>query len=124
MPASTFTLAVGRWHQVPAEIPSVLQGGSEEQDKPAKPEVKPAQWTECGLGSSTSEAVKDSPPQTGRYCVIFPLVSYFLLLKTVDPFLSLQCSRHLNFSRLTLIAQVWVEELDGIGYERWVTLCC
>ncbi|XP_075905585.1 aminopeptidase O isoform X4 [Nelusetta ayraudi] len=71
MPASTFTLAVGHWQQVPAEIPSVLEGDvgdSEEQDEPAKLGAGPRQWTEaeCGLGSSTSEVVKGTPPQTGR----------------------------------------------------------
>lgn len=92
MPASTFTMAVGYWQQVPAEIPSVLEGevgDSEEQDKPAKLGARSWQWTkaQCGLGSSTSEAVKGSPPQTGRYCIIFP-VSFFLSrpLTQVCPF--------------------------------------
>lgn len=92
MPASTFTMAVGYWRQVPAEIPSALEeevGDSEEQDKPAKLGTRSGQWTEAqsGLGSSTSEAVKGSPPQTGRYCIIFP-VSFFLSrpLTQVCPF--------------------------------------
>lgn len=113
MPASTFTLAVGRWQQVPAEIPSVLKGDvgdSEEQEEPAKPGFQPGRWTqsECGLGRSTSEAVKGSPPQTGRYGLIFPLVSFSLLLQTVHP-RSHSHSRHFNFPCLVLMEQVTIK---------------
>lgn len=122
MPASTFTLAVGHWQQVPAEIPSVLEGDvgdSEEQDEPAKLGAGPGRWTEaeCVLGSSTSEVVKGTPPQTGRYWVIFPPVSFFPLLQTVDPRLSLQHYRHLNFPRAKLIVQLTIWVVDGGGRE-------
>lgn len=122
MPASTFTLAVGHWQQVPAEIPSVLEGDvgdSEEQDEPAKLGAGPGRWTEaeCGLGSSTSEVVKGTPPQTGRYWAIFPPVSFFPLLQTVDPRLSLQHYRHLNFPRAKLIVQLTIWVVDGGGRE-------
>lgn len=44
----------------------------------------PGEWTEAdlvsGLGSSTSEVVKGSPIQTGRYFVIFPV--FFFSCKT------------------------------------------
>lgn len=127
MPASTFTLAVGRWQQVPAEIPSVLEGDvgdGEEQEQPAKLGAGPGRWTEakCGLGSSTSEVVKGTPPQTGRYWLILPpspprapSCPFFLLLQTVDPRLSPQHSRLLNFPRGKLIGQVTAWAADGGG---------
>ncbi|CAB1417009.1 unnamed protein product, partial [Pleuronectes platessa] len=50
MPASTFTLAVGHWCQVTAEIPPALEGEA---------------GLVSGPGSSSSKVVKDSPHQTG-----------------------------------------------------------
>ncbi|XP_041793134.1 aminopeptidase O isoform X2 [Chelmon rostratus] len=73
MPASTFTLAVGHWRQVTAEIPQALEAGVRDRTdcgEPAKLGAGPGEWTEAklvsGLGSSTSEVVKGSPLQTGR----------------------------------------------------------
>ncbi|XP_054867389.1 aminopeptidase O isoform X3 [Amphiprion ocellaris] len=72
MPASTFTLAVGHWHQVTAEIPPALESGVRDRtdcDKTAKPRAGCGEWAEAGvasgLGSSSSEVVKGSPLQTG-----------------------------------------------------------
>lgn len=80
MPASTFTMAVGHWHQVTAEIPPVFEEGVRDRTdwgKTAKLRAGPGQWTEAeiisGVGSSTSEVVKGSPLQTGRYFIIFPV---------------------------------------------------
>lgn len=46
--------------------------------KTAKPGAGSGEWTEAGLlsglGSSSSEVVKGSPLQTGRYFIIFPVV--------------------------------------------------
>ncbi|XP_070689894.1 aminopeptidase O [Pempheris klunzingeri] len=70
MPASTFTLAVGHWCQVTAEIPPVsqLRDGAD-CGKTAELGAGPGEWTDAelvsGLGSSTSEAVQSSPIQTG-----------------------------------------------------------
>ncbi|KAM4579208.1 aminopeptidase O isoform 2-T2 [Fundulus diaphanus] len=62
MPASTFTLAVGHWRQVPAETPSALgkeaEGGVDCSGPAA--ELVP------GLRNSTGEVVRGSPHQTGR----------------------------------------------------------
>ncbi|XP_030273983.1 aminopeptidase O isoform X1 [Sparus aurata] len=71
MPASTFTLAVGHWRQVTAEIPPELEEGvSDRTDcgKTAKPGAGPGERTEAelGLGSSTGDVVKGTPFQTGR----------------------------------------------------------
>ncbi|XP_074493760.1 aminopeptidase O isoform X1 [Sebastes fasciatus] len=72
MPASTFTLAVGHWRQVTAEIPPAVE--REVRDKtdcsePAKLGAGPGEWTDAdlmsGLGSSISEVVKGSPLKTG-----------------------------------------------------------
>uniref|UniRef100_A0A3Q1ESV7 Aminopeptidase O n=1 Tax=Acanthochromis polyacanthus TaxID=80966 RepID=A0A3Q1ESV7_9TELE len=73
MPASTFTLAVGLWHRVTAEIPPALESGVRDRTdcgKTAKPGAGCEEWAEAGvasgLGSSSSEVVKGSPLQTGR----------------------------------------------------------
>nr|XP_033475842.1 aminopeptidase O isoform X1 [Epinephelus lanceolatus]XP_033475844.1 aminopeptidase O isoform X1 [Epinephelus lanceolatus] len=72
MPASTFTLAVGHWHQVTAEIPPALERGVRDKTdcgKTAKLGSGPGEWTEAdltsGLGSSISAVVKGSPLTTG-----------------------------------------------------------
>ncbi|XP_034727514.1 aminopeptidase O isoform X1 [Etheostoma cragini] len=72
MPASTFTLAVGHWHQVPAEIPPALERGVRDGahcSKITKLEAGPGEWTEAdlrsGLVRSISEVVKGSPLKTG-----------------------------------------------------------
>ncbi|KAL3975691.1 ryanodine receptor 3 [Sarotherodon galilaeus] len=72
MPASTFTLAVGHWQQVTAEIPPELEKGVRDGTdcgKTAKLGPEYGQWTEAErvsrLGSSSSEVVKGSPLQTG-----------------------------------------------------------
>ncbi|XP_051278831.1 aminopeptidase O isoform X2 [Dicentrarchus labrax] len=71
MPASTFTLAVGHWRQVTAEIPPALEDRVRDRTdcgKTAKPAAGPGEWTEAellsGPGSSTSKVVKGSPLQT------------------------------------------------------------
>ncbi|XP_041644567.1 aminopeptidase O [Cheilinus undulatus] len=73
MPASTFTLAVGHWHEVAAEIPPSLESGLIDRmvcGKTAKLVAGHGDWTEAelvsGLGSSSSEVVKRSSIQTGR----------------------------------------------------------
>ncbi|XP_030593451.1 aminopeptidase O [Archocentrus centrarchus] len=70
MPASTFTLAVGHWRQVTAEIPPALEKGVRDRTDygtTAKLGATSGQWTEAecvsGLGSSSSEVVKGSPLQ-------------------------------------------------------------
>ncbi|RVE55457.1 hypothetical protein OJAV_G00236120, partial [Oryzias javanicus] len=72
MPASTFTLAVGHWHQVAAETFSALE--TEVGEKPdcgnmAKPRPERGESTESRLvsrpGKSSRKTVKDSPLQTG-----------------------------------------------------------
>ncbi|XP_053277212.1 aminopeptidase O isoform X1 [Pleuronectes platessa] len=72
MPASTFTLAVGHWCQVTAEIPPALEGEVRNRTdcgRTAKPGDASGERTEAGLvsgpGSSSSKVVKDSPHQTG-----------------------------------------------------------
>ncbi|KAL7392023.1 hypothetical protein ABVT39_018349 [Epinephelus coioides] len=72
MPASTFTLAVGHWHQVTAEIPPALERGVRDRTDcgmTAKLGSGPGEWTETdltsGLGSSISAVVKGSPLTTG-----------------------------------------------------------
>lgn len=88
MPASTFTLAVGHWLQVSAEIPPALEKELKDRmdcGKRPKPGAGAGarEWTEAGeqteaglvssLGSSTTEVVKGSTVQTGRYFIIFPV---------------------------------------------------
>ena len=92
MPASTFTLAVGHWLQVSAEIPPALEKELKDRmdcGKRPKPGAGAGagagagEWTEAGeqteaglvssLGSSTTEVVKSSTVQTGRYFIIFPV---------------------------------------------------
>ena len=78
MPASTFTLAVGHWRQVTAEIPPELEQGVRDRTdlgRTAKPGAGPGERTEAelGLGSSTGDVVKGTPFQTGRYFIIFPV---------------------------------------------------
>ncbi|XP_067376971.1 aminopeptidase O isoform X2 [Channa argus] len=72
MPASTFTLAVGHWSQVTAEIPAEFERSVRNRTdcgKMAMPRPGLGHWTELGLlsglGSSFSEVVKGSPLQTG-----------------------------------------------------------
>ncbi|XP_010766006.1 aminopeptidase O [Notothenia coriiceps] len=70
MPASTFTLAVGHWHQVPAEIaPAVERGLKTDCSKTAKLGARPGERVQAdqmsGHGSSISEVVKGSPLKTG-----------------------------------------------------------
>ncbi|XP_067468706.1 aminopeptidase O [Thunnus thynnus] len=70
MPASTFTLAVGHWRQVTAEIPPALEKEMRDRmDCGKKPKLGAGEWTEAGLvsslGSSTTEVVKGSTLQTG-----------------------------------------------------------
>ncbi|XP_077943488.1 aminopeptidase O isoform X6 [Gasterosteus aculeatus] len=71
MPASTFTLAVGHWHQVTAENAPTLERGLRDKaarSNAAKLEAGPAELGEAdlmsGLGSSSSVA-KGSPLKTG-----------------------------------------------------------
>ncbi|XP_034548526.1 aminopeptidase O isoform X2 [Notolabrus celidotus] len=74
MPASTFTLAVGHWCQVKADIssPSMESGVMDRAgcSKAAKTKAQDGGWTEAeclsGLGSSTSGVVKGPQLQTGR----------------------------------------------------------
>lgn len=80
MPASTFTLAVGHWQQVTAEIPLESgEGVGEGADwgKTAKPRAGPRHWTEAelasGLGCSTANVVMGSLAQDSRYFINFPL---------------------------------------------------
>ncbi|RVE68078.1 hypothetical protein OJAV_G00088160 [Oryzias javanicus] len=72
MPASTFTLAVGHWHQVATETFSALE--TEVGEKPdcgnmTKPRPERGASTESRLvsrpGKSSRKTVKDSPLQTG-----------------------------------------------------------
>ncbi|KAM7391448.1 hypothetical protein PAMP_022137 [Pampus punctatissimus] len=72
MPASTFTLAVGHWHQVTAEIPPAFEKELRDRmdcGKRAKLGAGSGEWTEAGivssLGSSTGEVVNGSTLQTG-----------------------------------------------------------
>lgn len=74
MPASTFTLAVGHWCQVTTQVPTAFDSGvSDRLDGGSKP--GPWVQNEAGpsLGRSSSEAVKGSTVQTGRYFIIFPV---------------------------------------------------
>lgn len=84
MPASTFTLAVGHWQQVTAEIPPELEKGVRDGTdcgKTSKLGPEYGQWTEAErvsrLGSTSSEVVKGSPLQTGRYFISFSCVLSF-----------------------------------------------
>ncbi|XP_035495876.1 aminopeptidase O isoform X2 [Scophthalmus maximus] len=73
MPASTFTLAVGHWYQVTAEIPPALEREVRHRTdcgKAAKPAAAGSgEWTEAecvsGLETSSGEVVKGSLLQTG-----------------------------------------------------------
>ncbi|XP_072243842.1 aminopeptidase O [Leuresthes tenuis] len=72
MPASTFTLAVGHWHQVTMEsLPSLEKdvGDGSYSGKKDKLKVEYGKCTEAelvsALGSSSTEAAKDFPLQTG-----------------------------------------------------------
>ncbi|XP_029295215.1 LOW QUALITY PROTEIN: aminopeptidase O [Cottoperca gobio] len=70
MPASTFTLAVGHWRQVTAEIPPAWEKGVRTDcHKTAKLGAGLWERTEAdlmsGLGCSISEVVKGSPLKTG-----------------------------------------------------------
>lgn len=84
MPASTFTLAVGHWKQVTAEIPPVLGGGvSDGTDcgkmaDPGSGERSTEAELVSGLGSFTGGVVKGSPVQTGRYFIVFPVLCSYV----------------------------------------------
>lgn len=70
MPASTFTLAVGYWHQVAADIPAALEKGLGRRagsDKWPRLGSESGEQTDPG---STREAVKDPRLQTARSVVI------------------------------------------------------
>lgn len=80
MPASTFTLAVGHWHHVPAGTPPTLEkevGDGAECGTMAKSRTNCKERAEAEpvsrLGNLSSEIVKDSPLQTGRYFISFPV---------------------------------------------------
>lgn len=82
MPASTFTLAVGHWQQVAADIPAEwVEGVGERADwgETAKPGPGPAHWTEAepvsGLGCS--KVVMGSLVQNSRYFISFPIDFFF-----------------------------------------------
>lgn len=83
MPASTFTLAVGHWQQIPAEIPPESGEGVGEGvawGKTANLGAGPRHWTEAefgsGLGSSTGKVVTGSL-QNIRYFIDFPIYEFF-----------------------------------------------
>lgn len=80
MPASTFTLAVGHWCQVPADTPSALEKVVEDGmgSSNSKAELVP------GLIKSSSEVVRDSPLHIGRYFNGFP-VSFSCRKTTSSP---------------------------------------
>ncbi|KAM4576805.1 aminopeptidase O isoform 2-T3 [Odontesthes bonariensis] len=72
MPASTFTLAVGHWHQVTMESLPALEKGVGDRSSCGREEKLKAEYrkyTEAelvsALGSSSTEVVKDFPLQTG-----------------------------------------------------------
>ncbi|KAF7669889.1 hypothetical protein LDENG_00100580 [Lucifuga dentata] len=72
MPASTFTLAVGHWCQVTAELPTDLDSGVRNRldcGSTANPRTGPRLQTEAGLvpalGICSSEKIKGSSLQTG-----------------------------------------------------------
>uniref|UniRef100_A0A3Q3SV42 Aminopeptidase O n=1 Tax=Mastacembelus armatus TaxID=205130 RepID=A0A3Q3SV42_9TELE len=72
MPASTFTLAVGHWCQVTAEIPPALEGEVRDKMNCGKMTKAKAVSGECsetgllsGLGSTSTEMLKGPPHQTG-----------------------------------------------------------
>lgn len=84
MPASTFTLAVGHWRQVTAEIPQGLEegvSGRADCSKATKLGAGPGELTEnelvTDLGIATGDVVKSSPLQPGRYFIIFPMFFSF-----------------------------------------------
>ncbi|KAG7489172.1 aminopeptidase O isoform X1 [Solea senegalensis] len=70
MPASTFTLAVGHWCQVTAEIPSALEPGVKDRTycgmtaKPGSGEQTEAELV-SETGGLSSKVIKGSPLQTG-----------------------------------------------------------
>lgn len=92
MPASTFTLAVGHWYQVTAEIPPALEREVRHRTdcgKAAKPAAAGSgEWTEAecvsGLETSSGEVVKGSLLQTGRYFINLYVI-FFLLLVSPPP---------------------------------------
>ncbi|KAK5614592.1 hypothetical protein CRENBAI_016017 [Crenichthys baileyi] len=61
MPASTLTLAVGHWCQVPAETPSALAKEVEDRVDCSSSKAEPL----SGLRNPTGEVVRGSPLQTG-----------------------------------------------------------
>ncbi|KAM3868152.1 aminopeptidase O [Diretmus argenteus] len=72
MPASTFTLAVGHWHQAIAELPTAMERGVRGRvdcGEKAKPGAGPRAGTEAGpvsgIESSTSDGEKGPTLQTG-----------------------------------------------------------
>ncbi|XP_028270724.1 aminopeptidase O isoform X2 [Parambassis ranga] len=66
MPASTFTLAVGHWRQVTAEVPPASESELRDRMDCGKA-AESGEWARLsGVGSSSSEVVKGSSLQTGR----------------------------------------------------------
>ncbi|KAM9858985.1 aminopeptidase O [Aulostomus maculatus] len=65
MPASTFTLAVGHWCQVTAEIPPLEKRFMDRTDCSVRPKLGAGE-EKSGLESCTSDVVKGSTLQTGR----------------------------------------------------------
>uniref|UniRef100_A0A8C9XAD2 Aminopeptidase O n=1 Tax=Sander lucioperca TaxID=283035 RepID=A0A8C9XAD2_SANLU len=134
MPASTFTLAVGHWHQVTAEIPPALERGvraGAHCSKIAKLGAGPGEWTEAdlrsGLVSSISEVVKGSSLKTGSPHIIFlsQSVLYAGSLGSGENGLSLCGSRmcheiaHSWFG-LVIGARDWTEEWISEGFATYL----
>lgn len=117
MPASTFTLAVGHWQQVTAEIPLESgEGLGEGADwgKTAKLRAEPRHWTEAelvsGLGCSTAKVATGSPVLDSRYFINFPLDLPVPAIFHRKHFLKwfirwIRCSTHSNFMTSTLNLQ-------------------
>lgn len=78
MPASTLALAVGYWCQVTAETPPVQEKEVEVGADCDKPIAGFVELTELGLGGSSSEVLKGTQLQIGRYLNVFPLFFFFL----------------------------------------------
>lgn len=68
MPASTFALAVGHWHQVTSALPSALEKDRTDTVDTDKPGAGCSVWTEpgpaCGLGKCSSDVAQNSTLQT------------------------------------------------------------
>lgn len=78
MPASTFALAVGHWHQVTSALPSALEKDRTDTVDTDKPGAGCSVWTEpgpaCGLGKCSSDVAQNSTLQTVRYFMTFPVL--------------------------------------------------